>query len=113
FSNPEVFSAERLAFKLDMPGALDSFPITGGYRLLEVVVPKWYEGERVESLQLGSKFRLVLVSILKKTMHSNIFGTQTSDFKVMGVIPEDAVLEKGDVLLLFGTPKDLQKFVSG
>lgn len=113
FSNPEVFSAERLAFKLDMPGALDSFPITGGYRLLEVVVPKWYEGERVESLQLGSKFRLVLVSILKKTMHSNIFGTQTSDFKVMGVIAEDAVLEKGDVLLLFGTPKDLEKFVSG
>src|SRR5690606_31699362 len=113
FSNPEVYSAERLAFKLDMPGILDSFPITGGYRILEVTVPKRYEGQQVKDLLLGSKFRLVLVSILKKTVHNNIFGTPSSDLRVMGVIAEDAVLEKGDVMLLFGTPKDLERFVEG
>src|SRR5690606_19141960 len=94
FSNPEVYSAERLAFKLDMPGILDSFPITGGYRILEVTVPKRYEGQQVKDLLLGSKFRLVLVSILKKTVHNNIFGTPSSDLRVMGVIAEDTVLEK-------------------
>src|SRR5690606_17537538 len=113
FSNPEVYSAERLAFKLDMPGVLDSFPITGGYRLLEVVVPKRYEGESVKQLQLGPKFRLVLVSILKKSTHHNILGTPTADYSVMGVISEDSLLAKGDVMLLFGTPKDLEKFVQG
>ena len=111
FSNPEVYSAERLALRLDIPGVIDSFQVNSDYRILEVSVPHRYVGAVVKDLNLAVKHRLVLVSILKSVAKKNIFGTSGSSLQVMGIVPPEAVLEKGDVLLLFGAPHDLEGFI--
>lgn len=112
FVNPEVSSAERLALKLDLPGVINSFQINPDYRLLEVGIPDRYVGKTIEELELAQRYNLVLVTILKEVSRKNIFGTENSELKVMGIVPPGTVLQKRDVLLLFGSPKDLESFIA-
>lgn len=113
FVHPEAYSAERLALKLDLPGVIDSFQITTDYRILEVNVPQRYINNLVNQLNLANRYKLVLVSILKKVNKKNLFGNDKSELQVMGIVPPETILQKDDVLLLFGTPPDLEKFISG
>jgi trk system potassium uptake protein TrkA len=113
FVYPESYSAERLALKLDLPGVIDSFQITTEYRLLEVRVPPRYERHTITALKLSERYNLVLVTILKRVDQKSIFGHDKSELKVIGIVPPDTVLLSGDVLLLFGSPKDLEKFIIG
>jgi len=112
FVYPESFSAERLALKLDLPGVIDSFQINPNYRLIEVQVPQRYSGRTVRDLNLADRYKLVLVTILKKVIQKNIFGNKKSDLQVIGVVSPDTILQANDVLLLFGALPDLEKFLS-
>lgn len=113
FVYPEAYSAERLALKLDLPGVVDSFQINSDYRLLEVAVPGRYVGNSIIELDLAQRYQLVLVSILKRVSKKNIFGNDNSELKVMGIVPPETILQEGDVLLLFGAPRDLENFIEG
>ena len=112
FVYPESFSAERLALKLDLPGVIDSFQINPNYRLIEVQVPQRYSGRTVRDLNLADRYKLVLVTILKKVIQKNIFGNNKTDLQVIGVVSPDTILQANDVLLLFGALPDLEKFLS-
>jgi trk system potassium uptake protein TrkA len=81
FVYPESFSAERLALKLDLPGVIDSFQINPNYRLIEVQVPQRYTGRTVKDLNLADRYKLVLVTVLKKVIQKNIFGNNKSDLQ--------------------------------
>lgn len=113
FVYPEAYSAERLALKLDLPGVVDSFQINSDYRLLEVGVPERYIGNTITELDLAKRYQLVLVSILKRVSKKNIFGNDNNELKVMGIVPPETILQEGDVLLLFGGPRDLENFIEG
>lgn len=113
FVHPEAYAAERLALKLDLPGVIDSFQISSDYRLLEVAVPQRYIGEVVNKIDLANRYKVVLVSILRKGNKKDLFGSDRVELQVMGIVPPETVLQKDDVLLLFGTPPDLEKFISG
>ena len=113
FVYPEASSAERLALKLDLPGVIDSFQVNPDYRLLEVAVPSRYVGRTVEELDLGERYRLVLVTILKKVSKKHLFGDERSEMQVMGIMPPGTVVRSGDILLLFGKPRDLELFIEG
>jgi len=111
FVYPEASSAERLALKLDLPGVIDSFQINVNYRLLEVAVPDRYVGRSVADLNLAERYRLVLVTIIKNVKQKNIFGNDKNELQVMGIVPPETVVRSGDILLLFGAPKDLETFI--
>lgn len=111
FVYPEASSAENLALKLDLPGVIDSFQINPNYRLLEVAIPERYIGRSIEELDLPTRYRLVLVTLIKSVTKKNIFGTDKSELKVMGIVPQKTVLKEGDILLLFGAPRDLEVFI--
>lgn len=111
FVYPEASSAERLAFKLDLPGVINSFQVTEDYRLLEVAVPSKYIGKKVTDLNIETRYQLVLVTIIKDVMEKNIFGKDKKTEKVMGVVPPGTILSKGDLLLLFGSPANLENFI--
>ena len=111
FVYPEASSAERLALKLDLPGVIDSFQININYRLLEVAVPERYIGRSITELDLANRYRLVLVTIIKNVTLKNIFGTDRKEMQVMGIVPVTTVLKEGDILLLFGSPRDLEAFI--
>ena len=54
-----------------------------------------------------------MVSILNSVTKKKIFVTSGYSLQVMGIVPPETVLEKGDVLLLFGAPHDLEDFIGG
>lgn len=113
FVYPEASSAERLAMKLDLPGVLESFKIQPDYRILEVGVPERYVGRTIEELELADKYQLVLITILKAVVKKNIYGDEKKELVVQGMISPTATMRAGDVMLLFGKPKDLERFVEG
>ena len=113
FVYPEASSAERLALKLDLPGVIDSFQISLNYRLLEVAVPDRYVGRSIADLDLGSRYKLLLVTIIKNVPQKSIFGNDRNEMKVMGLVPPDTVLKSRDILVLFGAPVDLETFIEG
>ncbi|MBA2329232.1 MAG: TrkA family potassium uptake protein, partial [Flavisolibacter sp.] len=110
---PESSSAERLALKLDLPGVIDSFRIHPDYRILEVAVPERYVGRSIEDLKLAARYNLVLVSIIKPIVQKNVFGGDKNELKVVGIVPPETILKHKDILLLFGTPTDLESFIEG
>jgi len=111
FVYPEASSAERLAFKLDLPGVLNSYRFRDDYRLLEVQVPERYVNKTVESIRFAEKYRLVLVTITRDERGKNIFGSESAVPHAMGPVKPDTVLLPDDTLLIFGTAHDLQSFV--
>ncbi len=113
FVYPESSSAERLALKLDLPGVIDSFQVSQNYRLLEVAVPERYVGRSIQDLNLAARYQLVLVTIIKNVRQKGIFGNEKDEMKVVGIVPTETVLKSGDILLLFGGPKDLEFFIEG
>ncbi|GAA4465816.1 TrkA family potassium uptake protein [Nibrella saemangeumensis] len=113
FAYPEASAAERLALKLDLPGVVDSFQINTDYRLLEVGVPNRYVGRSITQLDLANRYRLVLVTILKRINRRGVFGNDNSDLQVVGIVPPETILQSGDILLLFGAPRDLEDFIEG
>ena len=72
-----------------------------------------FRSQTVEELDLAKRYRLVLVTILKKTQTKNVFGQSNSEMKVIGIVPANTKLQSGDVLLLFGAPLDLESFIEG
>ncbi len=111
FVYPETSSAERLALKLDLPGVIDSFQITPDYRLLEVAVPDRYVGRSINDLNLAKRYQLVLVTIIKNVKQKGMFDNDRNEMNVVGIVSPETVLMKGDILLLFGAPKDLEAFI--
>lgn len=108
---PESSSAERLALKLDLPGVIDSFQIHPDYRMIEVAVPDRYVGRSIEELDLEKRYKLVLVTIIKKVTRKHLFGHEKSEMQVVGIIPPGTILREGDILLIFGTPHDIEVFI--
>ncbi|RYZ58605.1 MAG: TrkA family potassium uptake protein [Chitinophagaceae bacterium] len=108
---PESSSAERLALKLDLPGVIDSFQIHPDYRMIEVAVPARYVGRSIEELNLQSRYKLVLVTIIKKVARKHLFGHEKNEMQVVGIIPAGTILREGDILLIFGTPQDIEAFI--
>lgn len=111
FVYPESSSAERLAMKLDLPGIIDSFQVNPNYRLLEVAAPERYTGIPVRELDLTGRYRLVLVTILKNVVQKSIFGSNKYEMQVVGIVPPDTIVQTGDILVLFGSIKDLEAFI--
>ena len=111
FVYPEASSAERLALKLDLPGVINSYRFRDDYRLLELNTPKRYIGKTVESIKLAEKYRLVLVTVVRKETGKNIFGSDSSVGHCLGPVKPGTVLKEEDTLMVFGTTHDLESFV--
>ncbi|HEY8389159.1 MAG TPA: hypothetical protein VIK74_11170, partial [Parasegetibacter sp.] len=111
FANPEEDSAERLAYKLDLKGVVDAFKISDKYQLLEAEVPGKFISRKVSEINWTEKYRVQLVTIIRKSEEKNIFGLLKSSSRVLGVVQPDTTLRKGDVLLLFGDISDLERFL--
>jgi trk system potassium uptake protein TrkA len=111
FIYPEGDSAERLAYKLDLKGVTDSFKISDKFKLIEILLPKRYEGKKIQEIDFLGKYRIQPVTIVREIMSRNILGTVRTTREVQGVLTPDTVLREGDKLLLFGDVEDLEKFV--
>jgi trk system potassium uptake protein TrkA len=111
FVDPEKETAERMATMLDIKNVVDSFQLSDKYRIMEITVPERYVGSTIEEADFIHKYRVSVLTIIRKFEEKTILGNVKTSKKVMGVLPPNFEMERGDILVLFGDLKDIESLM--
>jgi trk system potassium uptake protein TrkA len=90
---------------------LDSFELNSEYSIIEAKVPEEYVEKTIREVGFKRTYGLLVLTIIKKQEIKSLVGKTKIEDKILGVAAADEKLEENDVLVLFGTNKDLQKFL--
>ena len=100
---PEDEVGGIIAEKLVNPKVLEYINLEGDYEIVEVAVPKRYEGSTIIETEIRDKYNLNIITILREKEKK---GKSES----IGVPEMNTKLEREDILLLFGKAKDIERF---
>ncbi len=109
--HPEEETAERWAKKLCLNNVVDSFELSEEYSILEVNTPIEYIGKSISEIGFRRTFNLLVLTTIKKREVKSLLGKTKTESNVQGVATPDLILESGDILVLYGSNKDLQSFL--
>lgn len=106
---PEEESANRLAKRLQLKGVIDSFELSENYNIVEVKIPDKFIDKTVEESGLRKEFNLNILTIIRMEESENILGKVAQKKKVLGVVTAQTVFREGDILVIFGSNKDIER----
>lgn len=109
--HPEEETAERWAKKLCLSNVVDSFELNEDYSIIEAKVPADYVGKTVREVGFRREFNLLVLTIIKKVEVKSILGKTKTENQIQGVASADNILEQDDILVIYGSNKDLQVFL--
>jgi trk system potassium uptake protein len=109
--HPEEETAERWAKKLCLSNVVDSFELNDDYSIIEAKVPVDYIGKTVREVRFRSEFNLLVLTIIKQVEVKSLLGKTKTENLIQGVASPSNMLETGDILVLYGSNKDLQVFL--
>jgi len=107
---PEEESAARLAMRLDNIDIVDSFKISERYSIVETKVPAKYVGMTLKEANLTNKYRVIVLTTIKST-ESHEGGKTKVSKEATGIAQSDTILAEGDILVLFGESKDINRLI--
>lgn len=110
FIMPEEESAERLAIRLVNLNIIDSFKISDNYSIIEAIVPPRYVGKTLAEADFTNVYKIIVLTTLKeqKTEKRGIIRISN---EATGIAKSTTMLAEGDVLVLFGNLKDINKMI--
>jgi trk system potassium uptake protein len=91
---------------------VDSFELSDEYSIIEVNVPLSFVGKTIQEISLRPKYNLLALTTIKNREVKSVLGRTQNKSVVQGVASPDTVLEKGDILVIYGSKKDLQTFTN-
>jgi trk system potassium uptake protein len=100
---PEAEYAHELANRI--------MELHGDYEILEVIIPKKIVGKTLGDLDIKNKYKAHIVTVIKQTEKKNFLGSPTIIKKVFGILHSVYEFEKDDLLLMFGTKKNIDRFI--
>lgn len=109
--HPEEETAERWAKKLCLSNVVDSFELNENFSIIEAKVPSDYIGKTVREVGFREEFDLLVLTIIKKVEVKSVVGKSKIEKQIQGVAAADNQLEADDILVLYGSNKDLQIFL--
>jgi trk system potassium uptake protein len=109
--HPEEETAERWAKKLCLSNVVDSFELNDDYSIIEAKVPVDYVGKTIREVSFRREFNLLVLTIIKKVEVKSVLGKTKTETQIQGVAGADNKLEPDDILVLYGSNKDLQRFL--
>jgi trk system potassium uptake protein TrkA len=110
--HPEEETAERWAKKLCLNNVVDSFELGDDFSIIEANVPGEFIGKTIEEIGFRKDFNLLVLTTLKKVEVKSVFGRSKTVTEVQGVVTPDLRLDQTDILVLYGSNKDLQEFLN-
>ncbi|MEZ5042751.1 MAG: TrkA family potassium uptake protein [Saprospiraceae bacterium] len=110
--HPEEETAERWAKKLCLKYVVDSFELSDDYSIIEIKVPSQFVGKTIIEIGLKSNYNLLALTTIKKIEVKSILGKHRTENRVQGVASPETILEKDNILVLYGANKDLQNFIN-
>ena len=109
--HPEEEGAERLAKKLSIKNVVDSFELSEEFSIIEANVPEEYVGKTISEVGFRQKFNLLVLTAIKKEEVKSALGKSRTMERVLGIATPDLVLKENEILVLFGSNQDLEKFL--
>lgn len=109
--HPEEETAERWAKKLTLNNVLDSFQLSDKFSILEANVPKKYIGKTILETGFRAHFNILVLAIIKKSETKSLLGKGKIDLNIQSMVSPDQCLEEKDILVLYGSNKDLENFL--
>jgi len=104
---PEVEIGKKLAQNLLMSSVLDYVPISEKYSAAEIHLPKPFWNKTIGELKIRQKYKVNVLEI-KKTSGEG----KEEKIKKINYLPQpDDVIEKGDILLVVGEEKDIERLL--
>jgi trk system potassium uptake protein TrkA len=109
--HPEEETAERWAKRLCIKHVVDSFELNDYFSIVEANVPRAYIGKTVREIGFRRKFNLLVLTIMKKEEVKSLVGKSRTELNIQGIATPDQQLEETDILVLYGSNKDLAEFL--
>ncbi|BAM99367.1 potassium channel family protein [Blattabacterium cuenoti] len=108
--HPEQDAAFRLTKQISFNYALDYFRVDNKHSIAEVFSPYSFSGKSVKSLKLTQKYSVSLITVIRD-IRNPLSSKGISTRKVIGLVTGETVLQKGDILTLFGSNKSIMNFI--
>lgn len=110
--HPEEETAERWAKKLCLSHVLNSFELRHDFSIIEIEVPEQFAGKTIREIELRNKYNLLALTTIKRIEVKSILGKSRSENQVQAVASPQTILEKDDILVIYGSNKDLRVFTN-
>lgn len=107
---PEDEVATLVAEKLMNPSVISFLQFPDGYEIAEIKAPKAICNKSIEEIGLRNKYKLTLVTI-KREFEEMVDGEMKIEQHIIGVPNSETVIYESDNMVLFGTEKDIEKFI--
>lgn len=109
--HPEEETAERWSKKLNLHGVVDSFEVNRDYSIVETSIPKEYDGKTLDELGLRRKYNIIVLTTIQLMKEENEIGSLKDISSVQGVASAKTRLYYGDIMVLYGSNKDLKRLL--
>lgn len=100
--SPEEEVSNNVAEQLMNPGVLMCFELPDGYEIVEIKAPKALYSRTLGDIGLREKYKLNLVTLLR---------SDNEEHHIFGVPDAETVVEKGDIIVVFGKVRDIERFI--
>ena len=107
--HPEQEAALKLTNKINLKNIVDSFKIDEKYSISEIKTPPEFVGKAILDLEIRSRYKLNIVTILRKKEKKNLIGNTTVIKEVIGIPTAETVIQDHDILVVFGSDDDISK----
>ena len=107
---PEEESAARLGMRLDNLDIVDSFKISDRYSIIETKVPPKYVGLTLREADLTNQYKVIVLTTITSNEQQED-GVVKVNKEATGIAQSDTILAEGDILVLFGELKDINRLI--
>ncbi|MBK8669772.1 MAG: TrkA family potassium uptake protein [Saprospiraceae bacterium] len=108
---PEAEYAHELSNRLMVKGTVKSMELHGDYEIVEVKIPRKIVGMTLGDLDIKKKFNAHIVTVIKQSEKKNFLGSASMEQKVHGILHSIYQFEANDLLIVFGTKVNIDKFI--
>lgn len=112
--NEIITPEDEVAFvvreKLINPSILSFLQLPDDYEIAEIIAPKGVIGRTIDNVEFRNHYELTLVTI-KREYQIEKNGEVTKEQHVLGVPSSDSEILLCDTLVVFGTAKNVQRFM--
>lgn len=106
--HPERDYAERFIKTINLTGSIDNFEVDNDYLVSEIEVPEDVIGMTILESQFRKKHRLNIITIIRLKEHRSLLGKIELRKEVLGMPKPSTILQKGDILAVFGKDKNIK-----
>ena len=102
--SPEDEVATAVTEKLINPSIVSFLELPDDHEVAEIIAPKAIINRTIEDINMRKKYNLTLITIKRE------FG-EKKEQHVLGVPKSDTTIEATDTVVVFGTSKDIARFI--